>query len=268
MLMRGEEKMKEDGEVLLYGVGLGPGDPELLTLKARRVLEESSLIFVPMPNREGWGRALSILSSLDPGLLKKVVSVEIPMDGEIENKWERATSAVLDALPREGVCSFVNEGDPLLYGSFLHLLSHLRRRRPDLRVEVVSGVPSFVAAAAVQLAPLASGRERVIILPGPIAADELDELLDGRTAVVLLKFNLCLSEFRRFLDREGRRTEWWCVENCTLPEERVGRDATALSGNNWDYFTLAVVRRKLLAEREVARGENNAVVEPGGCVDA
>lgn len=261
--MRGEDRGREGGEVLLYGVGLGPGDPELLTLKARKVLEESSLIFVPTPRGNGTGRALSILSSLDPGLLRKAVPVEIPMAGDAGSKWDRAASTVLGALPHGGVCSFVNEGDPLLYGSFLHLLRQLRKRRPDLRVEVVSGIPSFIAAAAGRLAPLASGRERVVILPGPVEAGELEELLDGRTVVVLLKFNLCLEEFRRFLAREGERVEWWCVENCTLPEERLGGDLASLSGNDWNYFTLAVIRRRAVPPKRDAAEERGRTPRVG-----
>lgn len=257
------------GEILLYGVGLGPGDPELVTLKAKRILEDSYPIFVPTPRRDGKGRALSILSSLDAGLLQKAVPVDVPMEGDDGSKWERAASAVIDALPPSGVCSFVNEGDPLLYGSFPHLLRHLRKRRPDLKVEVVSGIPSFIAAAAGRLEPLASGRERVVILPGPVGAGELDRLLDGRTAVVLLKFSLCLEEFRRFLTRDEGRVEWWCVENCTLPEERLGRDAGALYGNNWNYFTLAVVRRKtFFAGEDAAAGVRDEAGEKDTAVES
>lgn len=242
--MPGSFKQGGGGEDVLYGVGLGPGDPELVTIKAVRVLEESSLIFVPAPRKEGGGRALSILAALHPGFLGKVVRVEVPMVGGRGGKWDKAASAVLSAMAGGGTFSFVNEGDPLLYGSFVHLLRALRERRPHLRVEVVSGLPSFCAAAAAELVPLASGRDRLVVLPGPARAEELEELLDGHTALVLLKFNLSLHEFRRFLDRNGERVEWWCVENCSLPEERLCRDPALLPHGGWDYFTLVVVKEK------------------------
>ncbi len=240
-MKKGDGEAGEEGGVL-HAIGLGPGDPELVTIKARKLLMRSSVIFVPTARGEE-GRAFSILSALLPEMLEKAVKLEIPMDGSTA-KWGEVASSILSIMPEGEPCSLVNEGDPLLYGSFIHVHEALRRLKPDLRVEVVSGIPSFCAAAAGWAMPLASGNEKVVIAPGPLTAEELDALLDGRTLLVLMKLNTFMGEFRRFVSAREEEVEWWCVENCSLPEERACHDLESLSCGEWDYFTLAMVRRR------------------------
>ncbi len=258
-------KSGESGrQTILYGVGLGPGDPGLITVRAKEVLEESSVVFVPVTRKAGGGRALSILASLEPELAKKAVQVHIPMDRSAE-KWKEVAMTVIEGMPAGSSCSFATEGDPLLYGSFGHLLKALREEKPDLKVEVISGVPSFCAAAASCGFALASGKEKVVIAPGTLNAEEMEELLEGDAVVVLLKLGLCLEEFRRFLTRNRERVEWWCVEDCSLPEERSSNDLQSLHERKWGYFTLAIFKRKTASK---PLGRESMSVRPAASMNA
>lgn len=228
----------------IYGVGLGSGDPRLVTIKALDILRSSRNIFLPCSGNRDGGRAHSILASLDPGLIKKAYRLEIPMGHGGAAKWERAAQEMLNHLIPGFTYAYATLGDPMLYGSFIHVISALRRKEAGIRIEAVSGVNSFSAAAAQTLFPLGVHSERIAILCGPLAGEELERYMTLFDTLVLMKIQGCLLEIGDFLRKHSNEIDWICVENCTAENQFVGADLADFMGRKWGYFTVLLIRRR------------------------
>ena len=208
---------------VLYGVGVGPGDPELLTLKAVRILGRVPVVFHPAAGGEGEGVALGIVRGVLGPKARIVASV----------------------LAAGGEGAFVTEGDPLLYSTFQHLLAALPEEAPEVRIEVVPGVSAMTAAAAAARFPLVRGAERLAVLPASrVLADDpsmLLRVLEEYDAVVLLKVARVFDRVLPVLQQA--RCEAVLVERCGMPGERIVDDPASLAGERLDYFSLLLVRR-------------------------
>jgi precorrin-2/cobalt-factor-2 C20-methyltransferase len=135
------------------------------------------------------------------------------------------------------------EGDPLFYGSFIHLRRALTNRHPEVEVSVVPGVPSMMAAAAAAGIPLAERRDRVAVLPGPVDRCELVAALAAFETVVLLKVSAGIEVVLDALEQAGRMGDAVWVRRAGRPEEHVERDVRRLRGSRPDYFSLMIVRK-------------------------
>ena len=224
----------------LYGVGLGPGDPELVSLKAARVLSEVSVIFVPKGGRES--RALSIVRGIVGGG-KEIVELSFPMLGEDEEKWEEGASAIWERLSRGEDCAFAVEGDPLLYSTFTPFLSIFQRRFPEVEIKVIPGITSLSAAASSIPLPLARREERLAILPATYEKNDLEEILRRFDTMAFFKVHRSLERILNLLERTGFSGSCFLVEEVTTKEEKVIRDLEEIKKARPGYFSLLLVRR-------------------------
>lgn len=228
----------------LYGIGVGPGDPDLLTVKAVRLLERLDLVFVP---RQVAGRSLarSIAAPYLDERRQEIVELDHCMRGSAaaaEAQWMANAAAIAERLTDGRDAAFLTEGDPLLFSTFLHIWSSLRRGHPEIPVEVVPGVTSILAAAAAAGQPLAQGTERVAIVPALSEPGDLDDLLNRFGSVVLLKAGRTARTVADRL-RSVPNVKAVFVERVGLPGERVIRDLDQLAGRDNDYFSLLILRR-------------------------
>ena len=187
----------------LYGIGLGPGDPELLTLRAYRVLREIGLIFVPLKDKQSKSYARSIISALIPDSEKKIVELVLPMIRDrkkLADYWQEAAESIWSHLHEGKDCAFVNIGDPLLYGTFIHILATLQRTHPEIEVEVIPGISSINAAAARTLVPFASNDERIAILSDNCEERLIRETLENFDTVVFMRINNIFDKLRGILN--------------------------------------------------------------------
>jgi len=224
----------------LYGVGLGPGDPELVSLKAARILSEVPVIFVPKGGQES--RALSIIKGI-VGRDKEVVELSFPMLEEDEGKWERAASAIWERLSRGEDCAFAVEGDPLLYSTFVPLIAFFRRRFPQVEIKVIPGISSLSAAASSIPLPLARREERLAVLPAIYEKDDLEEILKKFDTVLFFKVHRSLERILNLLERIGFSGSCFLVEEATTKEEKVIRDIEEMKKARPGYFSLLLVKR-------------------------
>ncbi len=230
----------------LYGVGVGPGDPELLTLRAQHVLSQVPVIFVPKKAEQSESIAESIVGNLTPGIKPKIVGLVLPMlrdEKQLQEYWHQAATTIRQHLEKGEDCAFVNVGDPLLYGTFTHILETLQKSHPEIEVEVVPGISSINAAAARAILPLASNDDNIAIISGNLEDKAIRETLENFNTVVFMKINTMLNRLLTILEELNLTEKSVYVRRCTTRDEEIIRDIRKLTGKKVDYFSLLIVRK-------------------------
>ena len=237
--------MKETGT--LYGIGVGPGAPDLLTLRAVQTIESAPVIAVPVARRDSESYALAIVA----GRLRAdhtVLKLHFPMLRDVEARTEKRREAarqVAERLDAGQDVAFLTEGDPTLHSTFGYVLEHLPAEYP---VRVAPGVSSMAAAAADTVQPLVMADERLAVIPAtfedPAALESILRLFD---TVVLLKVYKVLDPVLDLLDDLGIAGRALVVERASHPEGRVLRDIRTLRGHSIHYLSLMIVYSRRLA---------------------
>lgn len=224
----------------IYGVGVGPGDPELITKKAERVLRECQVIGIPAASREEC-TAYQVAKRAVPEIGNKpVVAVPVPMtkDRQVRRQaYEEGSARLFEVLKEGRDIAFLNLGDPTVYGTYMEL--HDRLVREGCEAELVSGVPSFCAVAAQLGVALGSGRESILIQPGCYEKE------DCAKTRILMKSGGKLSAVKQRLTamEEAGEAKAWAVSNCGMPDQSVCRDIRLLD-ESAGYFTTIIVKEK------------------------
>jgi precorrin-2/cobalt-factor-2 C20-methyltransferase len=227
----------------LYGVGVGPGDPELLTRKAVRILESVHWIYAPAAARREGSYAADIIASLGlPRERLRQVALAMSRDRQADvAAYESAAHDILGHLREGQDVAWITEGDPLLYSTFLPIYERVRRNE-GVPIEIVPGITSFQAAAARAGVPIARRGETVAIVPAAYGLEHLSELVEQHATVFLLKVH---SVFEELLERLARLpVRVWYAENLGRPGERVLGDPWSLRGQGVRYFSLLIVQRR------------------------
>ncbi len=234
----------------LYGIGVGPGDPELLTLKAARILREVPVIAVPTSYSDAGSMALDVIAPILEERNRahrspEIVSLLFPMtrDETVLREARKTNGEILLGALSRGDVAFVAIGDILFYSTFGNLLTGLFSLRSPLPVEVVPGVTSYSAAAGRLVEPLVQGSERLAILPAVYDPSEIESVLDRFEVVVLMKINKVFGPVRDLLERKKLLDRTAFVSMVGRPEERVSRTLDELSPDSVPYMSLLVVRK-------------------------
>jgi precorrin-2/cobalt-factor-2 C20-methyltransferase len=222
----------------LLGVGVGPGDPELLTMKAVRIINESPVIaYVSAGGRPSMARQIAA-QCLAPGQLE--INLTLPMQPipEIaQAAYEEGAARIGAELERGRDVAVLCEGDPFIYGSFAQLLDLLGERYPT---EVVPGIASFTAAAAAVRMPLVGRSQALTVLPATLPADELAARLARADAAVILKLGRHFAKVREVVEELGLLDRTIYVEHASAARERVVPLA-ALAVHEAPYFSLLLL---------------------------
>lgn len=229
----------------LYGVGVGPGDPELVTLKAMRVLQEVPIICVPQAETSQDSYALEIVRSYLDQDKQEILRLTFPTDdaeaaGEV---WRGAADQIGERLSRSQDVAFITEGDPMLYSTFSYVLDAVCQHYPDARIEIVPGVSSVMAAAASSSVPLVTHGQRLAILPAVYGIDDLSEAIANYDTIVLMKVNRTLLQALANLEQLGLAGKGIYVRRASTAREEVVRDLSTLSEEDLDYFSLLIIKR-------------------------
>ncbi|MCL5264609.1 MAG: precorrin-2 C(20)-methyltransferase [Chloroflexi bacterium] len=229
-----------------YGVGVGPGDPELLTLKGARVLRECSVVVVPKKGSHDASYAYSIVRDLIDTGRQELLDLVFPMKKDLDqlvSYWEEAVDEIHRRLIDGKDCVFLTEGDPFFYGTFIYIYRILRERHPEVEMEVVPGVTSLNASAARSCLPLVNGDDRLAVLPATYEGESLRKALQEFDAVVLLKVNSVFDKVLDLLEELGLAEKAVFVKKCTAHDEEIVRDVRSLRGKKLDYLSLLIVRK-------------------------
>ncbi len=232
----------------LYGVGVGPGAPDLITLRALDTIRRTPVLALPRGSDHGASKAWEIVkSTLGEVAGQKRLFLTFPMSKEPERlrpAWARAFAQIGEHLVSGRDVAFITEGDPSLYSTFIYLQEEARSRWPEVRIEVIPGVSSITAVPAVTGIPLADGQERIAILPGTYGLQDLVEVLRRFDTVVLMKIGPELPRIIEALETEGLLDRAVYVSRATMREQRIVRDLREIGAERGDCFAMVVVSRK------------------------
>lgn len=232
----------------LHGVGVGPGAPDLLTLRAQRVLREAQVLVLPRGNDHAasmaWKIARPAVGDVE-GQERLFLTFPMSKDpARLRPAWDRACAEIGARLERGLRVAFVTEGDPSLYSSFIYLAREAARRWPQVPVEIVPGVSSLGAVPAVAGVPLADGQERVAIVPANYGVDDLAALLAAFDTVVLMKIGSEMPRVLAALERADLVDRAVYVSRATMPDQHVERDLRQVGEHYGDCFAMVVVARR------------------------
>jgi precorrin-2/cobalt-factor-2 C20-methyltransferase len=222
----------------LFGVGVGPGDPELLTLKAVRILHECPVIsYVSARGQPSVARRIAAQHLL-PGRLEINLALPMqPLPELAEAAYDEGASRIGSELERGHDVAVLCEGDPLVYGSFAYLFDRLGERYPT---EVVPGVVSFTAAAAAARRPLVGRTQTMAVLPATLPRDVLAAQIGRTDAAAILKLGRHLAKVREVVAELGLLEQAVYVEHASGVRERVVR-LVDLSADEAPYFSLLLL---------------------------
>ncbi|MCF8566643.1 precorrin-2 C(20)-methyltransferase [Alicyclobacillus tolerans] len=230
----------------LYGVGVGPGDPELVTVKAYRLMQTSPVIAYPNKRMGGKSYALEIVELYVDPTEKTMLGLVFPMTKDedvLQRHWADTVAKVWSYLSEGQDVVFVTEGDPMLYSTFIHMSRLMRQEYPEVSVVSVPGVSSVNAAASRLGVPLADGDEVVAIVPANRDIPAMREALLTHDCVVFLKVAKVLDDMIALLTDLQLVDKAMVCTKVTSSGERVWQNVRELQGASLNYLTLMVVRK-------------------------
>ncbi|MBV1868368.1 MAG: precorrin-2 C(20)-methyltransferase [Marinosulfonomonas sp.] len=224
---------------ILFGVGLGPGDPDLMTVKAVRLIGEARVIAYPaLPGTHSMARSIAA-ELIGPDVSEIVMSIPMTVDrAPAQAAYDAAAAQISAHLERGENVVCLCEGDPFFYGSFMYLYARLSEKFP---VEVIPGVTSVTACAALAGRPLVARNEVITIIPGPLPEDQLHDRIKQADTVVLMKVGRHLAKLRAVLRDLGLEDRAVYIERATLPDER--RLPLADAPETAPYFSMILVTK-------------------------
>ena len=230
----------------IHGVGLGPGDPDLMSLRAHRLLTGARHIaYFRKAGRTGQARAI-IDGLLHPNVVEFAmeypITTEVPVTdpqyNEVLSRFYEECAAHLRALATGGEDVVVlSEGDPFFYGSFMHLYTRLKN---DVPVQVVPAVTGMSAAWTATGSPITWGDDVLTVLMGTLSADQLTERMKTTDALVVMKIGRNIEKVCAALTAAGKYDDAWLIEYASMPGQTVQRLSEA-AGQVTPYFSIIVV---------------------------
>ena len=214
----------------LYGVGTGPGHKKFLTLKAVDVIQNAKVLFAP--NNKGKNMALDTIDDFIKN--QKVILIDFPMGKVTKEDYINAAKIINKEIPDGETGVFLTIGDPMIYSSFIYIIEELER--VNMNIEIVPGIPSFVAGAAKSKTPLTIKGDSFLL------CDEFkEELLEGVDSICILKTLKDKEDLLNSLDKKN--FDYKYIKRCTLEDERVIVDKDEILKDK-DYISFIIGRRK------------------------
>lgn len=236
-----------------YVVGVGPGDPQLMTLKSAKILEDCDVWFVPSAFENGGSMALKIASGAVSREGKTILSHRFPMkqiyrgkapDPEVKSAWQEAAKTIMAALADGQDVVFPTLGDPAIYSTGFYICETLQEYGSPFRVEIVPGVSAIGASSAVAAIPLCLGDERLVVIPATFENERIRELLELSDVVVFMKVYKVMERLVGLLEELDLIDHAVLVERCSLDDQKIWTDVRDAVGHDIHYCSTMVVRKQ------------------------
>ena len=224
-----------------YGIGVGPGDPELVTLKAKRILEEADVIASPKSHGDNQSTAYHIVREFIGA--KPRLDLVMPMVHNrqaLEEAWQAAAKEIIGLLDEGKNIAFITLGDPSLFSTFSYLFDLIRASGYDW--EIVPGIMAAAATAAKLGCGLADGGENLLIVAAHKDPDRLREAIAGHDNIVLMKGAGKWRDIAAIIEEAGLTAHTGAVERCTMAGERVFHSIEEMP-EDLSYFLTAIIRK-------------------------
>ena len=223
---------------ILYGVGVGPGDPALLPLKAHRLISAADVLAYPAPDDAASFARSIVADTIAAGT--REIRIEVPMRTErfpAQDVYDRSAHEIGETLSAGQDVLVLCEGDPFFYGSFMYLFERLAGEHA---VEIVPGVSSLTACAAMLQRPLAARNDMLSVIPAPLEESVLKERLQQADAAAIIKVGRHLPKVRRCLVALGLLERAAYVERATLPNMKTCALAD-VTAESVPYFSMILL---------------------------
>ncbi|MDD2736823.1 MAG: precorrin-2 C(20)-methyltransferase [Desulfuromonadaceae bacterium] len=229
----------------VYAVGVGPGDPELLTRKAERVLRSVDVILAPVSNPSEASVALSTIREFINEERQEIIIHQFPMTSDkarLIPAWQEAAALIAAHAEAGRSVAFITIGDPLFYSTFIYLLRLLREQWPLVPIEIIPGISSINAAAAQAALPLVEGDEKMVVIPATAGIEVINAALDTYETVVLLKVKPLFSAIIELLRSTGKEQSTVFVERVGSSRQKVLTDFNEIAAHSPDYLSLLIIK--------------------------
>ncbi|HLR22066.1 MAG TPA: precorrin-2 C(20)-methyltransferase [Tissierellaceae bacterium] len=214
----------------LYGIGTGPGNADLLTLRSVNIMKEVDIIFAP--NNKGKNMALDTASEFIKD--KEVVYLDFPMGNVVEKDYEKAANTILDRIPENGKGAFLTIGDPMIYSTFIYIMEELENK--EIEIEIVPGIPSFVASAAEAKFPLTIKGDTFIL------CDEFHEgLLEYGDSISILKTLRNKEKLINTLEENNYQYDY--IKKVSLKDQEILKEKDEILKDK-NYMSLILTRKE------------------------
>lgn len=230
----------------LYGIGTGPGDPDLLTVKAVKILEKVDWLSFPVAKEDGDSVAHEIVSkALDKDW--KLLKLHMPMTLDydlLEPKWQSAAEEIAQILKEGEDLAFITLGDTAFFSTFIYLVRKIRNIIPDVEIEMVPGITAPSAIAAAEVIPLVIRDENLKIVPAIKSMDEVKEAVANNENLVLFKIGSIFKELYAFLEENDLADKAVVASRLGFEDGFVTRDLKPLlEKDRLDYLTTMIIKK-------------------------
>ncbi len=230
-----------------YGIGVGPGDPELLTIKAKKILEEIDVLLIPKSKMEKRSLAFSIVkNAVDKNW--ETVELLLPMtkdQEELKRHWQKAAEQVLEVLKQGKDTAFITLGDPTIYSTFTYLMKYVQKLVPDIQVEIIPGISAINSISAWIKQPLAEGEESLIIVPALTEKENIENIIEQFDNVVLLKAGNQTEKVISILEEKDLLDKGFYASRCGFPDGFYTNDLNEIRGQKFDYLSTMIIKKGL-----------------------
>jgi precorrin-2/cobalt-factor-2 C20-methyltransferase len=231
---------------IFYGVGVGPGDPELLTLKAVEVIKNADVVIAPKTEKKEDSTALSIAR---PYMKKdvEILKLVFPMVNDaatLANAWENNKNSILAELQAGKKVVFLTLGDPMFYSTYMYVYRLLKNC--GYGIETIPGVPAFCAIGSQLGQPLAEGNDILSIIPATMSEEELDNILGIVDNVVLMKVYKNFGQVVAKLKQHGFADNAVMISRCGLPDEQISYNLDEVDAQNVNYLSTILAKKRKL----------------------
>ncbi len=232
----------------LYGVGVGPGAPDLITLRALERLQKADCIAIPRRDAftpsVAWRIVEPNLREI-PGQDRFFLDFPMSKNSELlKPAWVIALEEIWKRLKQGKNVAFITEGDPFVYSTFIYLFQHARKSWPEVQIEVVPAVSSISAVPVSAGLPVADGREKIAVLPASYGLDDLRPILRMFDTILLMKVSSVMPQIIEALEAEGLLDSAVYVSKATTQQQKIIQDVGKIKNDQCDYFSMVVISKK------------------------
>ncbi len=230
----------------LYGIGVGPGDPELITLKAMNILRRVAVVFAAVSTKNSHSLAEKIVSPhLKEGMPVKHLGFPMTREKEILSEaWQGNARKVVEVLKKGEDAAFITLGDPMIYSTFGYLMNTIKESNPNITIEIIPGITSYQAGASAAGQTLAEAEESYTVISGALGSQKLKDIIDHTDSVVMLKVYRNYKGILETLNELELTDSSVLISRCGLDGEEIVGNLKGRPDTTPPYLSFLIIKKK------------------------